>query len=594
MKSFRPSDYQSPIEHKDFLLDKSAQKKPGEEKAFEQTSPPDSFSSTEDFYKTPIEEVPLDVLFVGAGPAGLAGALHLAELVKNSLPGEEIEIGVLEKASSLGGHSLSGAVIQPRSLQELFPNLSFKDFPFRGGELKKEAFYFFTKSKAFPLPLPPHLKNQGTYIASLSELVRWMGQKAETLGVNLFTSCSAKALLMDGDQVLGVRTSPSGLDRNQKPTFQYSPPLDIKAKVTVLAEGSRGLLTQSYLKKQKISSPSPQIFSLGVKELWRVPKSFDKVIHTLNWPLPSLCFGGGFMYPMGKDRLSLGLVVGLDSPYKNLDVHSLLQKFKTHPFIRHALKGGEVEEWGAKTIPEGGFYSVPEKLYGHGVMMIGDSASLVNVPKLKGIHYAIQSGIYAAKALFQAIKEKDFSETKLKIYDQTLRDSYVMKDLKKVRNVRATFQGGLLKGLFKSFFMILTGGAFPKGKKKNSLTDAEHSRSLHLNLKENKKSSSDSSKDKNPPNSKGSLFLEASHGVYLSKNKTRDDIPLHLKWTQKTLPKEVEDFYIHLCPAKVYERNEKGDLIAKAPNCIDCKATDVLGPRWTVREGGAGPNYKLM
>lgn len=590
MKNFVPSHYQPSLNEENFILEKEKMKKQ-EGLAV----PQDSKSSFEETNKDPIEEIQLDVLFVGAGPAGLAGALHLAQLVKNSPSHEEVEIGVLEKASSLGGHSLSGAIIQPRSLKELFPGLSLKEFPFRGGKLKKEALYFLTKSKAHCLPRPPNLKNKETYIASLSELVRWMGQKAEALGVNLFTSCSAEYLIMDKSQVLGIRTSSSGLDRMKKPLSNYNPPLDIKAKVTVLAEGSRGLLTQAYLKKQKISSLSPQIFSLGVKELWRVPKSFNKVLHTLNWPLPSLCFGGGFMYPMGENRISLGLLVGLDAPYQNLDTHLLLQKFKSHPFIRSHLKGGEVEEWGAKTIPEGGFYSVPEKLYGHGLMIVGDSAGLVNVPSLKGIHYAIQSGIYAAQSLFQALKEKDFSENSLKTYDQTLRNSYVMKDLEKVRNVRAAFKRGLLKGMLKSYFMILTKGRFPRGKnEKNLLKDAQELRFLYLNQKKNKETNLSSSEQKEFKSSKDSFFLESSKAVYLSKNKTRDDIPSHLKLSQKPLPKPVEDFYIHLCPAGVYERNEKNEFVVNAPNCIDCKATDVLGPRWTPREGGSGPNYRLM
>lgn len=576
IKTFLPSEYQPTLNIKDFIVDKTESKR----------------ENTDSKLSSPIEEISLDVLFVGAGPAGLAGAIHLSQLIKES-PLKGIQIGVLEKASSLGGHNLSGALLQPSPLKQLFPKLPLSEFPFRGGAFKKDNFYFLTKSRAYPLPTPPTMKNKGAYIASLSEVVRWMGGKAEDLGVNILTSCPAQALLMEENHVVGIRTSASGLNHKNQPTPNYLAPVDIRAKVTLLAEGSRGSLTQAYLEKQKISSPAPQIFSLGVKELWRTPNTLKTVIHTMNWPLPSLCFGGSFMYPMGKNLISLGLIAGLNSPYQDLDVHTQLQKLKNHPLFKSHLKGGEIEEWGAKTIPEGGFHSLPEKWHGNGVLILGDSAGLVNVPALKGIHYAMQSGIYAARSLFQAFQKEDFSETQLKSYDHTLRKSYVIQDLKKARNMRMAFKEGLWKGALKASFMILTGGRFPKAQGSCYTSDAKETRKLLLEAS-SKKSLSSSHKTSFHKN-KNSLFVTHSEGVYLSKNKTRDDIPSHLRlMNPKATPEDVQNFYIRLCPARVYERNEKDEFIVNAPNCIDCKATDILGPRWNPREGGSGPNYRLM
>ena len=602
-KPFTPSEFQLELNLKEFLVRRDDKKDDNNNKSPNKTS---------------IEEMPLDVLFVGGGPAGLAGAIELSQMIKREGKNlDEIQIGVLEKAAQLGGHSLSGAVIHPSSLQELFPNLSLEDFPFRGGVVKEEKMYFLTRSLAFPLPSPSVMKSKGCYIASLSELVRWLGKKAEDLNVHVFTSFSASALLMEKGRVVGVRTKASGLDRKGEKTRQFNPPIDILAKITVLAEGSRGLLTQAYLKEKDISSPSPQIYSLGVKELWRTPRNLNKVIHTMNWPLAKFSFGGSFMYPMGKNLTALGIVVGLDSPYQDLDVHQCLQELKKHPLFKKQLEGGEIQEWGAKTIPEGGFYSLPNKLHGDGLLIIGDSAGLVNVPALKGIHYAIQSGMFAARAIFKALKEKTYSSEILKLYDEWLRESYVIEDLKKVRNMRMAFKKGLYRGLFKASLMTLTGGHFPREKILKHHSDANQIRTLRLDHLSHFNSLRDqgrigrrvdrlndlsnlsdlnSTKETNATKeSKGMNYfsLKKSEAVYFSKNKTRDDVPLHLKLLTENLPDEVKEFYAHFCPAQVYEK-EGRQFKVNAPNCIDCKVTDVLGPRWTPREGGTGPQYHLM
>lgn len=522
------------------------------------------------------ESVPMDVIFVGGGPAGLCGAIELAKLVKQDQENGgdlgEIEIGVLEKGGRLGSHSLSGAVINPSSLKMLFPELSIEEFPFRG-RVEKESVYMLTSNKSICIPTPPTMHNQGNYVASLCEVVRWLGEKAEGLGVNLLTSFPAESLLIQDQAVIGVRTTPAGLNRNGQPGSQYMAPTDILGKITVLTEGTRGPLTQAYLKWQKIEPPSPQIYALGVKEIWKVKTPIQKVIHTLGWPLPTDAFGGSFMYPMGEDLLALGLVVGLDYRQSSLDVHQLLQALKKHPLIASVLHKGELVEWGAKTIPEGGFYSLPQRLHGNGLMMAGDCVGLVNVPALKGIHYAMLSGIYSARAAFAALKAKDTTATTLSQYDQSIKSSPIYQDLYKVRNMRQAFKSGFYWGGMKAALMTASGGLFGShsGHKEG---DGEEWKVL-----------SDKSEEI-------AGDLRKVDAVYLSGNKTRDDIPSHLK-IGKDIPPEIADFYSHICPAGVYER--KGDqLIVNAPNCIDCKATDVLGPRWSPREGGSGPDYNLM
>ena len=338
------------------------------------------------------ERIDLDVVFVGAGPAGLAGAIELAKLVRADNEGGEgigeVAIGVLEKAGSLGEHSLSGAVVNPRVFHELFPDTPEEDLPL-GPHVANEAVYVLTESHALRIPAPPPMRNHGNRIASICEIVRWLGERAQELGVDIFAGFPAGALLVDGDRVTGVRTVPSGLDRDGNPMANAIPAADIVAKITALSEGTRGLLTQAYLEWQDVGSDNPQVFALGVKELWETKRPLDRVIHTMGWPLPRDAFGGSFMYPLEPNVAALGLVVGLDHPYRSLDVHELLQRMKLHPLFRQHLQGGELIEWGAKTIPEGGFYALPRRLAGDGVVILGDAAGLVDVPSLKGIAFQL-------------------------------------------------------------------------------------------------------------------------------------------------------------------------------------------------------------
>jgi len=527
------------------------------------------------------EAVPMDVIFVGGGSAGLAGAIELARLVKKDAEEGgglgEVEIGVLEKSAELGEHCLSGAVVKPGPFRELFPELSEDDFPFRG-EVGKEAVYLMSEKGARRIPTPPTMKNHGNRVASICEVVRWMGEKAEELGVNVFPGFPVESLLVEGDGVIGVRTTPAGLDREGNPGGGYTPAMDLTARVTVLSEGTRGLLTQGWLQWQEVPSENPQIYALGVKELWEVKNPPEGIIHTMGWPLPNDAFGGSFLYPMGENLVSVGLVVGMDYRDARLDVHELLQLMKLHPLFREILEGGEMVEWGAKTIPEGGYYAVPERRHGKGALVVGDAAGYVDVPSLKGIHYAVQSGMLAARAIFQALKADDTSEAGLASYTEAVNDSFIMEDLYRTRNMRLVFKDGFWKGGMKAGLMTVTGGRFP-GKRVAVEEDAAEPRILNGSAPA-------------APASVDGLTISKVDAVFKSGNKTRDDIPSHLLVGEDVSP-ETAEFLTHVCPAGVYERD--GDrLVVNAPNCVDCKATDVVGPRWTPREGGSGPAYRRM
>ncbi len=523
------------------------------------------------------DRMELDVLIVGAGPAGLAAAIELAHLAQRD--GTELNIGVLEKAAALGEHCLSGAVVNPRAFRELFPELRDSDFPFRAA-VRNEAVYLLTADSRWRLPTPPTMHNRGNYVASLCEIVRWLGEQAEALGVNVFTGFPAASLLVDGARVVGVRTAASGLDRDSRPLANSLAPNDLVAKVTVLAEGTRGMLSQAWCTWQQVTGENPQLFALGVKELWETRQPLDTIIHTLGWPLPSDAFGGSFMYPLAPNLVALGLVVGLDYTDGALDVHGLLQRMKLHPLFRRYLEGGEMVEWGAKTIPEGGYYSLPARRSGAGAVIVGDSAGFVDVPSLKGIHYAVHSGMLAARAIFGALQAGEASPARLGEYDRMVSESFVVRDLYRTRNMRLAFKDGFYRGGLKAALMTLTGGRLP-GRKIAVERDAEVERRLTAGASPGLDLVPD-----------GKLTFSKVDGVFKSGNATRDTIPGHLIVGREVTP-ELAEFYARMCPAGVYERAD-GELRVNAPNCIDCKATDVLGPRWTPREGGSGPRYKRM
>ncbi len=547
---------------------------------------------TDEFITTitdkPEDLIEVGVLFVGAGPASLAGAIRLSQLLSEepelmeSLG--EIPIAVLEKGKYPGAHLVSGAVVNPVAIRRLFPELHDKDFPFLK-EVNSESVYFMTEKMAIPLPTPPTMKNHGNFVASISQLATWLGEKAEELGVMIFNEMAATKLIVEDKVVKGVRTDDKGLDRNGEPLENYQPGSDILAKATVLGEGTTGHLSIAMFEHFQVPRENPQIYALGVKEIWDVPKPLDKVIHTMGWPLRGSSkyneFGGSFIYPMGDEQVCIGLVVGLDYRDASLSVHDLLQELKGHPMVKKILEGGKRADqgWGAKTIPEGGYYSVPDRLNVPGAVVIGDSAGLVNVPALKGIHYAMMSGMFAAETIFNSLKSKNDLHTSsaLESYDRAVRESFIMKDLYAVRNMRQAFQHGFIPGFILSGLMTVTGGKFPGGKFK---THHDSEQEMFIG-------------ERDYPKPDNQYTFDKLTSVYVSGNRTRDNQPDHVK-IQHEVPEEVGETWINMCPAQVYEWHEEGGkkVIRTDPtNCIQCGAITSKGGRLTPPEGGSGPEY---
>lgn len=533
--------------------------------------------------------VEVGVLFVGAGPASLAGAIRLGQLLSEepelmeSLG--EIPIAIIEKGKYPGAHLLSGAVVNPISFRTLFPDMEDSDFPFFGS-VDGEAVYYLTNKGSFRLPTPPTMHNSGNYVASISKVAQWLAEKAEELGVMIFNEMSGVKLLVENEIVKGVRTEDKGLDKDGNQLGNFQPGSDILAKVTVLGEGTTGHLSMELIDHFKLKRENPQIYALGVKEIWEVPNPLDKVIHTMGWPLRGSKkfgeFGGSFIYPMGDNKVSLGLVVGLDYADAKLSVHDLLQELKTHPLVKKILDGGKRADngWGAKTIPEGGYYAIPERLNVPGALLVGDSAGLVNVPALKGIHYAMMSGIMAAESIFSNLKEnKDLSAVNaLDDYDEAIRNSFIMKDLYKVRNMRQVFQDGFLKGFILAGLMTVTGGLLPGGRVK-SHHDSEKEMFI--------------GNDRSYPKPDSKYIFDKLSSVYSSGNRTRDNQPDHIR-IQKDVPEAIGETWINMCPAQVYEWDEKNGqkvLRTDPSNCVQCGAITSKGGRLTPPEGGGGPEY---
>jgi electron-transferring-flavoprotein dehydrogenase len=536
-----------------------------------------------------VDRMEVGVLFVGAGPANLASAIRLMQHLNQNPSAKaslgEIPVAIIEKGKYVGAHLLAGAILNPVSLKKIFPDLADGKFPFQV-PVSKEAFYFLTNQSAIRLPIPPTMNNHGNYAISLSRLGKFLAQEAEALGVMIFNETPGVQLLIENEIVCGVKTGDKSRSKTGEPLSNFQEGVEILAKVTVLGEGGIGHLTAAALSHFGVKRANPQTYSLGVKEVWEVPRPHSTVIHTMGWPLRAdkklSEFGGSFLYPMGGNKVSLGLVVGLGYRDANLSVHDRLQQMKGHPLFREILEGGERIAWGAKTLTEGGYYSVPERLALPGALIVGDGASLLNVPALKGIHYAMGSGILAADTIFSVLQvgQNLSSIEALMGYDTAVRESFIFKDIYKVRNMRQGFDRGFAFGVLSAGIATVTGGIFPSGRFQSE-ADKEASlftTSTHPQL----------------PVTQTPVF-DKQTSVHLSGNKTRDDQPNHIR-LETHVPEVVGEAWIHLCPANVYEWGTdvhgKKVIVMHPTNCIQCGAIGAKGGRLTPPEGGSGPEYK--
>src|ERR1700737_3671800 len=413
------------------------------------------------------ERLEADVLIVGAGPAGLACALHLANLIKKhnetvGTGGAQLSaenIYVLEKGREVGAHQLSGAIMNPKALAELVPDFA-KTAPL-DTPVTDDAALFFTQGSSVRFPItPPPFKNKGNYVVSLSRLTKWLGGLVEKTGVNLFTQFGGAELIYERDGIGGVITEDKGLDKNGKAKDNYTPGYELRAKVTVLAEGTRGSLTKKLVEKKKLDNINPQSYGIGIKELWDVQPGRIApgcVAHTLGWPISTDMYGGGWIYGLSNTRLSIGLVIALEYEDPRFDPHAAFQIWKTHPYVRNILEGGKLLRYGAKSLPYGGWYAMPRN-YLDGGLIIGDSGSFLDSQRLKGIHLAIKSGMLAAETIFEALQAGDTSAKTLSAFPKKVEHSYIKKELWQVRNFHQSFQHGILPGLFQTGLQFISGG----------------------------------------------------------------------------------------------------------------------------------------
>jgi electron-transferring-flavoprotein dehydrogenase len=547
------------------------------------------------------EQLSADVVIIGAGPAGLACALRLSQLFdehnrasrKPELFPENVY--VLEKGRELGAHQLSGAIMDPRALHELLPQFE-KSAPL-DSPVTRDSVYFLTPRRAWRLPItPPPLRNHGNHVVSVSKLSKWLGELVENAGVNVFAQSAGSHLLYEGDGVVGVITDDKGLDRNGAPKSNFTPGYEVRAKITVLAEGPRGSLTKELVSRFQLDGVNPQIYAVGIKELWEVRPGRTapgNVAHTLGWPLDSEFYGGGWIYGMQENRVSLGLIVGLEYKDPLFDAHAAFQRFKTHPFVRRLLDGGKLIRYGAKTLPEGGWYSMP-RTHVDGALIIGDSASLVNSQRLKGIHIAIKSGMLAAETVYEALVAGDHSDNMLARYPEKIETSWIKEELWPVRNFHQGFRHGFWVGLADAAFQYITGG--------HGFRDPIRVRPGHEEYRKLQGEPPPFSRTKGD----GVLTFDPLTDVFYSGTRHEEDQPCHLVITDPSIcngrcRQEYGNPCQYFCPAAVYEMvPEKGEYRLKihASNCVHCKTCDIADPyqiiNWVPPEGGGGPYYEGM
>ena len=551
------------------------------------------------------ETLDVDVLIVGGGPAGLSAALRLATRQKES-GGEELAIAVLEKARQNGSHMLSGAVLDPSGLDELLPDWRTRGAPVETA-VEADRIYYLTERSQLRVPFTPTpLKNHGNYIISLNRFIRWLADQAEAAGVDIFSGFAGTEVLYDGDRVVGVRTGDRGIDKHGERKGAFEPGVDIKAKVTLFADGVRGNLTKTLIEKLNLAGPAAQSYAIGIKELWEVPADrvvAGTVIHTMGYPLRHEEFGGGFLYAMPEGRLSVGFVVGLDYKDPLFDPHMAFQRFKQHPLVAPLLAGGEMTRYGAKALPEGGWHALP-RCHVDGGIIIGDAAGFLNSMRLKGIHLAMKSGIAAADTALEALGADDASAAVLAAFQRRVNGGSIRRELHPVRNVHQAFGGGLLAGAACAGLVPVTGGWWP-----SALLASEpgHERTMRLA----KYYPGGAPAPETPSNAVSvdrTLTFDKLTNVHYSGTRHDEDQPVHLLVQDTDICRtrcrqEYGNPCIRFCPANVYEMvDEDGGagkrLQINASNCVHCKTCDIMDPYqiidWVPPEGGGGPEYEGM
>lgn len=529
-----------------------------------------------------------DVVIVGGGPAGLSCAIRLKQIKT------ELSVCVLEKGSEVGAHLLSGAVFEPRALNELIPDWKEKGAPL-SVEAKDDQFLFLTATKSFRLPTPPQMHNHGNYIISLGLLGRWLAQQAEGLGVEIYPGFAAAEVLYDANNaVIGVATGDMGIDKQGNRTDAFQPGMELHAKQTVFAEGCHGSLTKTLIAHYDLrKNSSPQTYGLGIKELWEIKPEKHRqglCVHTMGWPMDSATYGGSWMYHLDNNMVSIGFVTGLDYTNPYLSPFEEMQRWKTHPSMKQYLEGGRRVAYGARALVEGGFQSLP-KLTFPGGLLIGDTAGFLNVPKIKGNHMAMKSGMVAAEALSSMVQGAGYG-AECSSYPGQLEKSWLWKELYKVRNIRPGFHRGMWFGFFHAAFQTLGGWMLPYTLKNHA---------DHKQLKR-----ADESEKIVYPKPDGVLTFDRLTSVRLSNTMHEEGQPSHLKLRDAEIPVEANlPLYAEpaqrYCPAAVYEIVEQGDekkFVINAQNCVHCKTCDIKDPAqnidWTVPNGGGGPNYPSM